>query len=212
MYSRVFIFFIKKKRWLKRQDSNLESFNYESGTLPNQPTLFKKHNRHIKCTSKLTPWLPRWQPYCKMTDLHLDHLLYLLHSCNHYYQSRRLPLAQGPWRYFCKTVRGAHYQTARRAFFFSPEFWGLLPIFFLPDCTGATILMMAAFFPVENDPFSIIVYTYYTLAFTATYTTLAPYFTSNVAAFDHSFFPTTRLYGGTLRGCTAPFLIWGLLP
>ena len=30
-----------KKKWLKQQDSNLASFNYESGILPFQPTLIK---------------------------------------------------------------------------------------------------------------------------------------------------------------------------
>ena len=43
------------------------------------------------------------------------------------------------------------------------------------------------FFP-ENRPFSILLLcTYYTLAFTATYTTLAPYSASHVTAFDHFF-------------------------
>jgi len=58
---------------------------------------FQVTHRHIKCTLKLSPWLPRWPPYSKMTDLHLDHFLYLLHFCTHYYQSRCLPLAQGSW-------------------------------------------------------------------------------------------------------------------
>ena len=54
--NRVFLFFFKKKSWLKRKDSNLESFNYESVILPFQPTLSGKHNRHIMCTfKKLTP-------------------------------------------------------------------------------------------------------------------------------------------------------------
>ena len=54
-----------------------------------------------------------------MTDLHLDHFLYLLHSCTHYYQSRGLPLAQGQWRYFYKTIRRrACYQTVRRLFYY----------------------------------------------------------------------------------------------
>jgi len=70
---------------------------------------------------------------------------------------------------YCKffpTTRlyGAHYQTVQRAGF---EFGRLLPILLLPDCTGSNTLMMAAFFRIEKDPFSIIVYTYYTLAFTA---------------------------------------------
>ena len=44
----LFIFLIPgiwsfKNRWLKQHDSNLEYYNYESGILPLQPTLFKKH-------------------------------------------------------------------------------------------------------------------------------------------------------------------------
>ena len=42
--------FLLKKSWLKRKYLNLESFNNESGILPIQPTLFQKHNRHMKCT------------------------------------------------------------------------------------------------------------------------------------------------------------------
>ena len=149
-----------------------------------------------------------------MTDLHLDHFLYLLHSCTHFYQSRGLPLAQGPWRYFYKSVWGVHattlygdyflLQDCTRAhahatklyggFYFISEFEGfclfllqdctghttrlhggrrlkievLLPIFWLPDCTGATNLMMEAFISSRKPIFSIILYTYYTLAFTAT--------------------------------------------
>jgi len=38
----------------------------------------------------------------------------------------------------------AYYQTARWLF---SQIWGLMPIFWLPDCTGASILMMAAFPP-----------------------------------------------------------------
>jgi len=97
---------------------------------------FQETHKHIQCTLKLTSWLPRWPPYCKMTDLHLDHFLYLLHCCTHYYQSRGLPLARGPWRYFYKTVRGrARYQTVRRLFYF--QIWGLLHILWLQDCTWA---------------------------------------------------------------------------
>ena len=148
-----------------------------------------------------------------MTDLHLDNILYLLHSCTHYYQSRGLPLAQEPRRYFYKTVRRARmllnctasffttrlygdtrarYQTLRRLFYFRIR--GLLHIFYYKTvrghttrlhgrrrlrilgasahflttgCHGATTLMMEASFPVENRSFSIILYTYYTLEFTA---------------------------------------------
>jgi len=49
LYNRVSLFF-KKIELLKRKDSNLESFNYESGILPIQPTLFQKNTRHKKCT------------------------------------------------------------------------------------------------------------------------------------------------------------------
>jgi len=40
---RLSLYLFKEKGYLKRQDSNLESLNYESGILPIQPTLFKKH-------------------------------------------------------------------------------------------------------------------------------------------------------------------------
>jgi hypothetical protein len=43
---------ILKKRSLKHQDSNLESFNYESGILPLQPTLLNKYS-HIKFILKI---------------------------------------------------------------------------------------------------------------------------------------------------------------
>ena len=212
-----------------------------SGILPIQRTLFKKHNRHIKCTSKLTPWLPRWSPYCKMTDLHLEHFLYLLHSCTHYYQSRGLvtwpSFSAGAMEVLLQNCT-VHTTSLHGGFYFFPNLEGLHPFidyhsargnhpddgsifpsrkpilfgdiimhflhscihcdldhycstlhksrdgfwhfFRLPDCTGhitklhggfefggfcqlfgyqterATILMMAAYFPVENRSFSII--------------------------------------------------------
>jgi len=44
--------FKKKRVGFKRKDSNLESFNYESGILPIEPNLFQKNNGHITCTFK----------------------------------------------------------------------------------------------------------------------------------------------------------------
>jgi len=145
---------------------------------------FQETHRHLKCTSKLTPWLPRWPPYCKMTDLHLDHFLYLLHSCTLSYQSRCLSLAHATKMYgdifYYTTVRGhirtlpnfttaflfpnsrafthfllqdctgAHYQTARRSDF---EFWGLLPISWLPDCRGQPPWWWQLFSQSKTDPF-----------------------------------------------------------
>jgi len=214
--------------------------------LTNSANSFQETHRHIKCTLKLPPRLPRWPPYCKMADLHLDNFLYLLHSYTHYYQSRGLPLAQGPWRYFYKTVRGREcYQSVRRffnyktvrghthtlsnftaAFFISefedfcslPDYWpaffefeGFYPIFGLPDCRGLPPWWWLLFLP-ENRPVSILLCTYYTLAFTSTYTTLARYSTSHVTAFDH-FLPTTRIYGVHYETARWLFFqIWGLLP
>ena len=100
-----------------------------------------------------------------MTDLHLDHFLYLFHSCTHYYQSRGFHLAQGPWKVLLQDCTAAHYQSARRLF--SPQFSGPSPISWLTDCTGSATPMMAAFFPVEKRSFSLILLcTYYILAFT----------------------------------------------
>ena len=56
-----------KKRWLKQQDSYLESFNYESGILSLHPTLSNIQS-HIKSKLGFKLNLAPWQPYCKMVD------------------------------------------------------------------------------------------------------------------------------------------------
>jgi len=106
MYSRAFIYFPYTKDrilvFLKTKKGMVKAAGFEPRivqlwlrNLTDSASSFRATHRHIKCTLKLTPWLPRWPPYCKMTDLHLDHFLYLLHSCTHYYQSRGLPLRRG---------------------------------------------------------------------------------------------------------------------
>jgi len=75
-----------------------------------------------------------------------------------------------------KTVRGHAHATKLYGGFFYFRIRGLLHIFYYKTYGGhyqtarraANTLMMAAFFPVENRSISIILYTYYTLAFTAT--------------------------------------------
>jgi len=125
--------------------------------LTDSANLFRETHSNIKCTLKLTPWLPRWPPYCKNDQLTLWPLLVLithLHSplpiTWSSFSARAMGLLLQDWT-------GAHYQTARRAFFdyktlrghtrtlpnlmaafFISEFEGFCTFFFeLPDCTGA---------------------------------------------------------------------------
>jgi len=120
---------------------------------------FQERHRHIKCTLKLTPWLPRWPPYCKMTDLHLDQFLDLLQSCTHYYQTRGLvtwsSFSIGFMEILLQDCTGANHQTARRLFF--PEFFRLLPIFWLPDCTGKPTSWWQNFFSRKTILFNNII-------------------------------------------------------
>jgi len=127
--------------------------------LTDSASSFRATHKYIKCTLKLAPWLPRWSPYCKMTDLHLDQFLYLLQSDTHYYQSRGLVMwssySAGAMEVLLQDCTGAHYQTVRRLFF-PPNLWGLLPILFLlPDCTGEPPWWWQLF-TAENQSFSII--------------------------------------------------------
>jgi len=77
----------------------------------------------------------------------------------------------------------------------------------------ATTLMMAAFFPVENRSFSVILYTYYTLAFTATrpLLLLAPKFTWRLLTIFWEYqtvrgYVTKQQGGGLVFGGFCPFL------
>jgi len=96
--------------------------------------------RHL-LWKKLTSWLP----YCKMTDLHLDHFLYL---CTQYYQSRGLPIAQEPWKVVLhKTVRWralhSHIQCDldKSCYFLHKSRDRFRPIFIsrIPKCTEGTL-------------------------------------------------------------------------
>ena len=78
---------------------------------------------------------------------------------------------------------------------------GLLPILWLPDCTGATTLMIEAIFQSKTDPFQ----KYYTLITLWHSLRLRPRSLHNPQVTWRllTFFGNTRLYGGTLPNNTA---------
>jgi len=124
---------------------------------------------------------------CRKTIL-FDNIIHLLHSAIHcdldhsgsFLHKSRDGFRSIFWDY--QTVRG--HCTAGGCF----EFWGGFIPFLTTRLHGSITPMMAAFPPPKTDHFQY--YYYYTLAFTATKTTLAPYSTSHVTAFDQ-FFPST---------------------
>jgi len=115
--------------------------------------------------------------------------------------SRGLSLAQGQWKYFYKTVRGA-LPNCTASFFLLPRILWLLPIFLTTRLHGGNHPVDGSIFPSRK---TIIFNNVIHLLLSGIHCELG-YSCSILHKSRYSFwlyFPTTRLYWSTLPDCTA---------